>query len=131
MQENRLGLEIAQQIGALLDAVPAARRVLPHLAALEQILVSDGLEGLEGLPLPVLEKARSQLANLPNPPDSALLPQFLSLLELAVESRQRPRTTPAPEPFLPSFMDDGKLEVSEASHTDFARALEALDWNRP
>ena len=128
MDDNRLGLAIATELGDLLDTVPAARRVLPHLAALEQVLRVQGLDGVDGIPLAVLERALAQLRNLPFKPGSELLPQFLSLLDMAVQARQRP-LPPAgkPEMFLPSFMGDDKLVVTEASHTDFERALEALD----
>lgn len=116
---------MAQELGTLLDSVPAARKVLPHLAALESVLRTQGLEGLDGIPLAVLSKAHAQLSNLPDKPESVMLPQLLSLLDLAVQARQRPAPKGAPDQFLSTFMGEDKLSVSEISHTEFANVLEA------
>lgn len=125
MDDNRLGRAMASALAKLLDPVPASRRVLPHLAVLEQLLVSEGVDGLETMPLVLLEKAHSQLSKLPLPPENAMLPQLKSLLDLAVQARHLRRLPPpGPEGFLSSFMTDEKLTVDEVSHTEFARAVE-------
>ena len=110
-----------QELKALLDAVPGARRVLPHLAVVETTLKTDGLPGIDWLPLAALEKACNQLANLPLKPESTMLPQLLSLLNLAVNARHARHHGGMPEQFLSSFLTDDKLLVSEASHTDFVQ----------
>lgn len=132
MDDNRLGLAMATALASLLDAVAASRRVLPHLAALEQVLEVQGVEGIDAIPHAVLEKAHAQLSKLPLPPENVMLPQLLSLLDLAVKARHR-RLAPAKagDPFLSSFMTDEKMSVAEISHTEFARAIEAQEARRP
>ena len=111
------------ELKALLDSVPASRRVLQHLAVMERVLKHDGLPGIGWLPLVPLEKARAQLRSLPFKPENVMLPQLLSLLTLAVESRNARQAPPGADQFLSSFLTDDKLLVSEASHTDFVDAL--------
>ena len=53
------------ELKALLDAVPRARRVLPHLAVMEQVLANAGFDGLDALPTDALQRARDQLGKLP------------------------------------------------------------------
>ena len=118
--DEQLEAAMHGQLKALLDAVPGSRRVLQHMALLEHTLKQDGLRGLDWLPLAALEKANSQLASLPLKPESTMLPQLLSLLNLAIEARQA-QHAPGSDQFLSSFLTDDKLLVSDASHTDFAQ----------
>ena len=111
------------ELKALLDAVPGARRVLPHLAVVEQVLANAGFDGLDALPTDALQRARDQLGKLPLSSKGSLLPQMLLLLELALEARKA-ALEPAPSQlFLSSFLTDDKLMVSEASATDFAQLM--------
>ena len=112
------------ELKALLDAVPGARRVLPHLAVVEQVLANAGFDGLDALPTDALQRARDQLGKLPLASNKgSLLPQMLLLLELALEARKA-ALEPAPSQlFLSSFLTDDKLMVSEASATDFAQLM--------
>ena len=114
---------VRSELKALLDAVPGARRVLPHLAVMEQVLASEGFDGLDALPTDALQRARDQLGKLPLSSKGSLLPQMLLLLELALEARKA-ALEPAPSQlFLSSFLTDDKLMVSEASATDFAQLM--------
>ena len=118
-------------VKALLDAVPMSRRVLQGLAAVEHALAIDGLEGIDWLPQAVLEKACVQLKSLPLPADNKALPQLLALIDLVVATRIA-RHAPGPQhtnEFLSSFLNEEKLVVSEASHTDFVRL--SLDVDPP
>ena len=60
------------------------------------------------------------------PTENAMLPQLLSLLNLAGPSRSAPSAPPDDEP-LSVFECDSKLSVSETTHTEFSRALDALE----
>ena len=115
---------VRSELKALLDAVPGARRVLPHLAVMEQVLANAGFDGLDALPTDALQRARDQLGKLPLASNKgSLLPQMLLLLELALEARKA-ALEPAPSQlFLSSFLTDDKLMVSEASATDFAQLM--------
>jgi hypothetical protein len=122
--DARLAHEMHAQLKALLDRVPTSRRVFMHLGTLERTLAEDGLPGIDWLPQTVLEKAHEQLAALPLPASSQALPQLVSLLELAVRTRKARQAATGSAPFLSSFLTDEKLIVSEASATDFQRALD-------
>jgi len=118
-------------VKALLDAVPMSRRVLQGVAAVEHALAIDGLEGIDWLPQAVLEKACAQLKSLPLPADNKALPQLLALIDLVVATRIA-RHAAGPQhtsEFLSSFLNEDKLVVSEASHTDFVRL--SLDVDPP
>ena len=101
-------------LGALLDPVPNARKVLPHLAALETDLARHGLFVLQGAPMHALLKASEELASLPIRPNDLALQDLGTLLLGELESRSRPRRQ-----YLSTFVSPDKLEVSEGSHTDF------------
>jgi hypothetical protein len=55
-----------------------------------------------------------------------MLPQLLSLLNLAGMSRSAQISAPDDEP-LSVFECDSKLSVSETTHTEFSRAVDALN----
>ena len=122
-------------LAALLNTVPSSRHVLQHLAVVEQALKQRGLGGLESLPDAVLSKARTQLISLPfesqlQPHQEALaqlLAQLVELLHFSVDLPEATRAQGAPaqtDQFLSSFLTDDKIEVSEATHTDFQRMLD-------
>jgi hypothetical protein len=138
------------ELAALLDAVPSSRRVLQHLAVMEQTLKVHGLRGLTRLPEVVLAKARLQLMSLPLQDSHDALAQLLTLLTLSIEPPEapapaacdayadtcldtpdevaahgaaHPREAKHSDQFLSSFLTDDKLHVSEASHSEFLREL--------
>ncbi len=112
------------ELKALLDAVPGARRVLPHLSVVERVVASDGFEGLDAMPTDAMEKAAEQLGNLPLKSPGSLLPQLHMLLNLALGARANAKQGPVTDQFMSSFLTDEKLEVTEISHTDFARLMD-------
>lgn len=60
-----------------------------------------------------------------------MLPQLLSLLNLgSAAQRDRPDDPDADAP-LSVFVCDSKLTVSETTHTEFSRALDALEEPKP
>lgn len=99
---------------ALLDPVPNARKVLPHLAALEADLARHGLFVLRGAPMHALIKTSEELASLPIRNDDAPLQELGTLLLGELEWRSKPGRQ-----YLSTFVAPDKLEVSEGSATDF------------
>ncbi len=113
-------LRIASALKAALDPVPAARKVLPHLAALEADLRRHALAVFSRVSTPVLIHVAQELATLPAAADNSPLHDLQSLLINELDARNRPR-----QQFLSSFMTEEKLQVSEGSHTDFMSMLGA------
>jgi hypothetical protein len=107
-----------------LDLCTGSRKAMPHLAAVENGIHRRGLRSLDDMPLPVLRRASGQLAaSAPEP-----LPEGLALLQarldVAIVAReevsQTMRVTARDAPS--SFFVEHKLEVNEASMTDFLSA---------
>jgi hypothetical protein len=120
-----LATALRAELAAVLDAVPASRRVLQHLAVVEHQLKTQGLRGLRSLPEPVLAKAHTQLASLPLGAGGSSLHQLLDLLALAVDPPVDATTDSQPsDQFLSSFLTEDKLEVSDATHSDFQRVVD-------
>ena len=115
---------IRGELKALLDAVPGARRVLPHLTVVERLLASNGFAGLDAMPTDALEKAADQLGKLPIKAEGSLLPQMHMLLNLAVGARGHATPAIESDQFISSFLTEEKLEVNEISHTDFDRLMD-------
>jgi hypothetical protein len=124
-----LATRMRGELAAVLNAVPQSRRVLQHLAVVEHQLKTQGLRGLRGLPEAVMAKAHAQLASLPLGAEHAALVQLLDLLTLATEPPHSDvddagDSLPSDQ-FLSSFLTDEKLSVSDATHSDFQRVVEA------
>ena len=115
---------IRRELKALLDAVPGARRVLPHLTMVERLLAANGFAGLDAMPTDALEKAADQLGKLPIKGEGSLLPQMHMLLNLAVGARGHATPAIESDQFISSFLTEDKLEVNEISHTDFDRLMD-------
>jgi hypothetical protein len=123
--DRKAGRAMAFSLKCLLDQVPGAREVLPHLAALERGLAAQGPRVLDQMPLPALKKMGAQLASLPvaerDLPLRALQVQLLQTLE-------RRTAPPPPSPnFLPTDLGPGKVEVSEVSESDWAAASQLFE----
>jgi hypothetical protein len=118
---DQLAAAMCRELGALLDAVPASRRVMQHLAVLEQALKLHGLNGLTKLPEAVLVKAHGQLSKLPLTSAHQALPRLLSLLSVQEPPPSRDDTHPQQGSFVSSFLTEEKLQVSEGSLSDFVR----------
>ena len=113
------GRLMQQSLGVLLDRVRGAREVLPHLAALERALGAMGSGAIARLPRTALTKICSQLSSLPLPPNDPPLHDLLSRLLDALEGPHRAGN------FLSTFGGNSQLQVSEASHSDFAAVSRA------
>jgi hypothetical protein len=110
---------------ALLDHAKGARKVLPHLAALENALGKKGLDVLDTISQPVLTKMYTQLSSLPLGPGDVALNELLSHLMHALE-RLRPERQ-----YLSDFMVEDRLSVGEATLADFDAALRAMRTQQP
>lgn len=122
--ERKAGRAMAFSLKCLLDQVPGAREVLPHLAALERGLAADGPAVLDQVPLPALRKMGAQLASLP------VRPQDLPLRALQVQLLQaldRRSVRPPMPSYLPSALDAGRVEVQEISASEWAAASQLFD----
>lgn len=111
---TRLGAMLGS-LKALLDAVPNARRVFPHVAALESDLKKHGLVVLQKAPVSALTKVSKELAKLPMRGDDLPLQELGTVLLGELEARS-PHRSPQ---FMSTFVSEEKLVVSEGSHTDF------------
>ena len=116
-------LLMAADLKAHLDRCSRARATLPHLATLEHELKQRGMQVFDELPLRVLQRASGQLDGLAQEPvleGFALLQARLDLAIVAREERSQAQTTKRSGPS--SFLMDHKLQVSEASMSDFMLA---------
>ncbi len=122
--DTALAAAMSRELAALLDAVPGSRRVLQHLAVLERALAEVGLVAIQKLSPQVLEKAHAQLAALPVPQQATALAQLLMAVRLTIEDRAQHQREASAAPFLSSFLNEDKMTVREASHSDFMRAVD-------
>lgn len=114
---------MALSLKLLLDRVRGAREALPHLATLERALAGQGTAVLARIPLPSLRRMGAQLAALPlaldDKPLRALQVQLqAAILRLDDDALRRPQSLP----YLPSSLDDSRLEVTELSDSEWAAA---------
>lgn len=118
---------MARSLKNLLDKVPGSREVLPYLAALERALAADGTVVLDAVPLSSLRRMGTQLAALPVAADDMPLRALNVQLMAAIDRRELP-PPPAPAaradpiPFLPSALDESRVEVTEVSESEWAEA---------
>ena len=113
---------ISSALKAMLDPVPGARKVLTHLAALELDLRRHGTMVLGKISTPLVVKIGQELATLPADNQNAPLQDLMGMLLAELDARAGPRRQ-----YLSTFGSQGKLEVSEGSHTDFMNVLGAGD----
>lgn len=113
---------MAKSLGAILDRVPGARDALPLMAALERSLLRLGLGAVESASTTSLTRIAAQLATLPVADDDAPMRALQARLLAVIGSRAH--ANGSPQGFLSSFLTESKLEVSEASHSDFMRATQ-------
>ena len=114
------------ELHGLLSLSPGAREVLPHLAGVERALKSLGAAAFDSLPSFVLKRAAMQLESvLPEPvgPGIADLRARLAKALAAHEQASAPTAAAAPPP--PTYISNDKLQVSEATITEFMRVVEA------
>lgn len=120
--ELKAGRAMAFSLKCLLDQVPGAREVLPHLAALERSVAAQGPRVLDQVSLPSLRKMGAQLASLPvRPQDLPLRALQVHLLQ-AIERRSEP-----PPSYRPSALDGDRVEVVEISASEWAAASQLFE----
>ncbi len=108
----------------LLDRHRESRRSLRHLAYLERELNTKGVAAFADVPEPVLTRASQQLEAVLTEPVSDGLAQLRSRIIVAqtaaekIDSAQQRNAGPS------SFLTEHKLQVSEASVSDFMRVVE-------
>lgn len=117
-----------QALTRLLDDVPGSRRVLRHLAAVENDLNRKDGEGrfLLTAPPDLLKQVLRQLEGLLTATPPPGLVQLRARLTEAIRAGERAERHAERSQPISSFFVDHKLEVKEGANTDFDR-LQA-DW---
>jgi hypothetical protein len=98
---------------------------VPHLSHVEQMLAKTGLRAIGRLPLPVLHKALTQLESLMHDEPGAGLAELRRRMAEVISLRLggTPSVPGASGPKSPNLMSDfhtdDRMEVSEASHSQF------------
>ncbi|MBL0085296.1 MAG: hypothetical protein IPP87_16105 [Ideonella sp.] len=118
---------MVSSLKALLDTVKHARKVFPHLAALESDLKKHGLVVLQKAPVSALLKASQDLARMPLRQDDAPLQELGTMLLGELEARSQQHSGQ----YRSTFVSDSKLVVSEGSHTDFMVAAGLAEPKKP
>jgi hypothetical protein len=111
--------QVRTELRALLDLHAGTRRVVPHLACIEQTLGGPGLRGIGRLPLPVLHKALTQLDSLVDGTPGPGLAELRRRIAAAISLRLGGTPGAATAHSISDFHTDDRLEVSEASHSQF------------
>jgi hypothetical protein len=109
---------MAASLGRLLDRVRGSREVLPHLAALERGLLSDGMAAFGKVQPHWLRRIASQLGSLPLPEDDEPLQELLHRVMDMLES-ERSALDNVP------FDMERTVVIEEMSHTDFMAVTRA------
>ena len=116
-------LQMHAALRKALDAAPNSRKVFRHLATVEHHLRRKGTLFLHDLSLPALQRILEQLDGVASAPlESGLAALRASLVDTraALERLQRQNEMLQPRS---SFFVDHKMEVREASVSDFDRAM--------
>lgn len=125
---RKAGRAMALSLKLMLDRVPGAREALPYLAVLERALAADGTAVLARIPLPSLKRMGAQLAALPLDLDDRPLRALQVQVQSAILRRDdAPPPRPAPLPYLPSSLDEGRVEVTEVSESEWAAASQIME----
>ncbi len=116
---NRMRTELT----SLLDRHAASRRSLRHLAGLEHALNTRGLDAFGALPERILARASQQLEAVLTEPADAGLAELRSRIVVAQTAAEKVEAAAARNAGPSSFLTDHKLQVSEASVSDFMRVV--------
>jgi len=120
---DQRALHMHAALRAALDAAPTSRKVFRHMAAVEHHLWRRGSLFLHDLSLPALQRTLEQLDGIAKPPLASGLAALRETVVDAIAAQNRlQRQNELLRP-RSSFFVDHKLEVREASASDFARAL--------
>lgn len=112
------------ELSNLLDRHAASRRSLRHLASLEHALNSKGLDAFGALPERVLARASEQLDAILTEPVGSGLAELRSRIVVAQTAAEKVEAAAARSGGPSSFLTEDKLQVSEASVSDFMRVVE-------
>ena len=119
------------ELHGLLSLSPGARDVLPHLAGVERALKALGAAAFDSLPSFVLKRAAMQLESvLPEPVGPGIADLRARLAKALVAHEQASASAaaaaaPAAAAPPPTYISNDKLQVSEATITEFMRVVEA------
>jgi hypothetical protein len=121
LHRDQRALAMHAGVRAALDAAPGSRKVLRHLATVEHHLWHSGALFIHDLPLSALQRVREQLERVAQPAFVKGLAPLRECVSDAVAAQER--LLLEQEMRLPpsSFFVDHKLEVSEATPSDFAQ----------
>jgi len=123
------GRMMQKALTVLLDQVRGSREALPHLAALEAWLGEHGSGCIERVPLHQLQRMFTQLRVLPLSAEDSVQQDLVRSIQRALRSHVTPDPAavpppePPPPPPKPAFDPEATVVISEASHSDFMRAL--------
>jgi hypothetical protein len=128
LHRDQRALAMHAALAAALDAAPRSRKVFRHLATIEHHLWHRGALFIHDLPLSTLQRLREQLESVARGAHIAALAPLRECIADAVKAQQRRQLEQ--EMRLPpsSFFVDHKLEVSEATPSDF---IEVAGDSRP
>jgi hypothetical protein len=118
--EDQRGGQMQTQLRELLRRHPEARVVLKHLAVLESLLRKNGERAFVEPPVDLLRAALRQLEALVKDWSPKGLAELRSRLSVAIAEREVHDVREAPQ--RSDFLDEQRLEVSEASPSDFRQA---------
>lgn len=104
---------------AHLDRCANSRTGLPYLRLLEQGLERRGMRVFDDIPLPALKRSAAQLEVLAQEPVLEGLALLRARLDVAIVGREESIPVQCKPNALSSFFVDHKMEVSEASMSDF------------
>jgi hypothetical protein len=126
---RKAGRAMAFSLKCLLDKVPGAREVLPHLAALERALAAEGTAVLDQIPMPALRRMGAQLAALPLDLENLPLRALQVQVQSSIARRDAPPPPPRPDPlpYLPSSLGEGQLEITEVGESEWAAASQIME----
>jgi hypothetical protein len=115
--------QVRLELAALLARHAGTRQVVPHLSFVEQMLGKSDLRAMGRLPLPVLHKALTQLESLTHDEPGAGLAELRRRMAEVISLRlggtpSAPGAAASPN-LMSDFHTEGRMEVSEASHSQF------------
>jgi len=125
VRRNRALRQARVELAGLLDRHADTRQVVPHLSFVEQMLARSGLRPIGRLPLPVLHKALTQLESLMHDEAGAGLAELRRRMAEVISLRlggtpgAAGAASAASPNLLSDFHTDDRIEVSEASHSQF------------
>ena len=117
------------ELHGLLSLSPGAREVLPHLAGVERALKALGAAAFDSLPSFVLKRGAMQLESVLPEPVGPGIADLRARLAKALAAHEQASASAAAAPASaaapPTYISNDKLQVSEATITEFMRVVEA------